>query len=266
MMRMDDEPVSPLCLTCAVDCNDQLFGQEGSCGLCCGGLETEQDVARDEDAVLDDVVIGFETDGNKSLQTLREIPAPKGWSAAQWRLHCICHLPYDPRCPFCVAGKRPNSHHRKSTRIRKIPFVSLDYCFLRDSNTTTLLTVLVVYVKPWRLYFALPVRAKGSDLPAIELLAKWLQDMSLTQFAYRSDREASIRTLMKDAVRMSRSEAHDATDDVLEDLLPGEDSDAEPGESTTATDYHAQPPLPPPSDAPKQTLTTSTETEPEKKA
>ena len=65
MKRMDDEPVSPLCLTCADDCNDQLFGHEGSCGLCCGGLEAEQDVARDEDAVLDDVVLGFEIEGKQ---------------------------------------------------------------------------------------------------------------------------------------------------------------------------------------------------------
>ena len=94
--------------------------------------------------------------------------------------------------------------------------MSLEYCFLRDTNTTNLLPVFVAYVKPWRIYYALPVRSKGSDMPAVELLAKWLQDMNLTNFVYRSDREAAIRSLMRDAVKMSRSEAHDATDDKAE--------------------------------------------------
>ena len=96
--------------------------------------------------------------------------------------------------------------------------------------------MLVVYVKPWRLYYAVPVAAKGSDMPTIELLANFLQDSNLTTFAYRSDREAAIRALMREATRLSRSEAHDVTDEDP-DLFTGDDSDAEP----------EQPPLPPPS-------------------
>ena len=122
------------------------------CGLCFAGLGVDEDVARDEDAVLDDVVVGTETDGGKNGVWLRELPAPKSMSAAEWRTHCISQIPYDDRCPFCACGKKPNNHYRKNCKHRKRPFLSLDYCFRRDSNTTTLPTVLVVYVKPWQLY------------------------------------------------------------------------------------------------------------------
>ena len=145
---MDDQPVRPPCSPCCIGHPDRCIPREIVCGVCCAGLEDEEDVARNEDAVLDDVVIGLEPDDGKKHVHIRELPAPKGWSAREWLLHCISHIPYDNRCPFCNAGKRPNCHHRKSTRFRKIPFLALDYCFLKDSDTHNLLTVLVVYVKP----------------------------------------------------------------------------------------------------------------------
>ena len=146
--------------------------------------------------------------------------------------------------------------------------MSLDYGFLRYMNTTNLLTVFVAYVKPWRIYYALPERSKGSDMPAIELLARWLQDMNLTNFVYRSDREAAIRSLMRDAAKMSRSEAHDVTDDKAENLLSDSDSDAESdgpeshpraaSSSTPAPSKPAieEPPMPPPATPPDDTTQT----------
>ena len=130
--------------------------------------------------------------------------------------------------------------------------MALDYCFLRDADTTNLLTVLVAYVKPWRLYYAFPVETKGADMPAIELLSRRLQDTTLTTFACRSDKEPAIRSLMNEAAKMSRTQGRDATDDVHSDLLPDEDSDAEPttDKTTTKADRHEPPPLPPPESKP----------------
>lgn len=115
--------------------------------------------------------------------------------------------------------------------------MGVDACFLRDANTTALLTILVAYIKPWKLWYAFAVSPNRGNMPAIELLSKLLQESNLATFAYRSDREPAIRTLMKDAIKMSRTTGYDATDDDPEDIMPDEYN----AENKQSPDEHAEP-------------------------
>ena len=65
-----EEPVSPLCAPCL---GDIIFvaKPKGCGGLCCGGFEVEADIARDEDAVFEDVVVGLEPEGEIKGETQR---------------------------------------------------------------------------------------------------------------------------------------------------------------------------------------------------
>ena len=65
-MIADDDPVSPLCLPCNIDSLDECLGREVACNmLCCGGLGEDEDIAEDDAAVLDDVVVGLEVEDGK---------------------------------------------------------------------------------------------------------------------------------------------------------------------------------------------------------
>ena len=84
-----DPPVSPQHQMCCIGLPDQCDSRELDCGMCCAGLEDEEDVARDEDAILEDVVVGKHAGDENKNASMHALPAPKGWSAAEWPLHCI---------------------------------------------------------------------------------------------------------------------------------------------------------------------------------
>ena len=119
-MIADDDPVSPLCLPCNIDYLDGCLGREVACNmLCCGGLGHDEDIAEDDAAVLDDVVVGLEVEDGKIVHSLRELPAPKGMAAAERRLHRISHVPYDDRCPFLQHGKEASQPSSKMQSSQK---------------------------------------------------------------------------------------------------------------------------------------------------
>ena len=79
------------------------------------------------------------------------MPAPKGMTAAAWARHCITHLPYCDSCPWCVASRRPNMPHRRSSNSgRTIPLRVADYCSLKGQNDDEHITTLVVRLYPFR--------------------------------------------------------------------------------------------------------------------
>ena len=68
------------------------------CGLC------------EDDALLNEPIVGkFKVDASH-----KPLPSPKGMTFTEWELHRITHLPYSSSCSRCIAGKRNNSHHRRS--------------------------------------------------------------------------------------------------------------------------------------------------------
>ena len=102
-------PVRPPKPFCCPDCLSTSGGLDEICGVCSpvGDLE-DDDFATDGGADLEDVVIGYEQSDGKDEPVIRELPAPKGMSVAEWKRHCISHIPYCGRCPFRLAGKKPN--------------------------------------------------------------------------------------------------------------------------------------------------------------
>ena len=39
--------------------------------------------------------------------------APIGMTAAEWNMHRLTHLPYNPGCRCCVAGRKRDDPHRR---------------------------------------------------------------------------------------------------------------------------------------------------------
>ena len=126
------------------------------------------------------------------------------------------HAEYVVWCPYCVAGKRPNNHHRRRKGMSKLPMLSADYAYIGDGD---LLTVLVVHVKPYGVVFACVADAKGPTPYMVRMLAEWIKMCGLVSFLYRSDKEASIVRLIEDAVKESGREGNPMDEQQL-DLRP----------------------------------------------
>ena len=90
------------------------------------------------DVLLGDPIVGvekvtFDSVHGYGAREPKVLSSPKEATTAQRARHDCTHLPYEPWCPFCVAGKRGNSHHRPSHEaLRAIPLVVADYAFLRN--------------------------------------------------------------------------------------------------------------------------------------
>ena len=156
--------------------------------------------------------------------------APPELTPAQWAKHSLTHLPYHPGCSICRACKRPNSAHVKSHEAdRTIPLLVGDYAFCRDSKDEGLATLLVLRLFPYRLIFSFVVAAKGPDPLVVTRIAKLITDCGLMHFAYRSDKEPAIISMIQEACAMAgRSGVHVKSDDEAEAAL--DDGDSNTGE------------------------------------
>ena len=94
-------------------------------------LEAQQVVDIFEAEDKDDVAEATDDD---DAQMVRGIPPPPEPSPAEVAKHNINHFPYRSWCRHCLAGRRPNSHHRSSgpKRARNIPLLCSDYGFVKD--------------------------------------------------------------------------------------------------------------------------------------
>ena len=70
-----------------------------------------------------------------------------------------------------------------------------DYGFIRNSGDDALVCVSILKLYPFRVLFACAVPKKGVDELTIKKVSKFLVDMGLTHFAYRSDKEPGVVAL-----------------------------------------------------------------------
>ena len=242
-------PVSPLVAMfspAAVQGNEDAAPEDNG--------DDEDEVAMQDDAVFDDLIIGehegdsdVETEDAKNVKSqdgadhllclpcadqekLDHSPTglpcpPEFTSLKEWNKHCLTHLPYHAGCPFCVAGKRNNSPHRRSHTVRRLPHISCDYGFLRDSTTDDLVTFAVVRVKPYKLFFATVIDLKGPDPHIVQRLSRWIRECGLVHFTFRSDREPAVRSLLWEAIKSAGLEKH-ATEEPMT-AVPEESSHGE---------------------------------------
>ena len=80
--------------------------------------------------------------------------------------------------------------------------LSCDYGFFRDPGGA-LLTFLVVHVQPYGVYVASVVDAKGNSADGVRYLASVFRECGLIHVVFRSDREASLKALLEQAIRQS---------------------------------------------------------------
>ena len=101
---------------------------------------------------------------------------PKAPTRAQRERHFLTHLPYAAWCPFCVAARRPNSHHQRAHgHERELPLLVADYGFLRDEQDQDMVSILVIKVYPYKLMFATVVDVKGLDPSVVDRVARFIK-------------------------------------------------------------------------------------------
>ena len=52
-----------------------------------------------------------DTEDEARLPTTKKVPV--GMTAAEWKVHKHTHLPYNPACRCCVAGRKRDDQHRR---------------------------------------------------------------------------------------------------------------------------------------------------------
>ena len=112
-----------------------------------------------KDALLDDPIVGVEAvtwdEHGAGARQARPLPTPKAMSKAQKEIHDLTHLPFDEGCEICQATRGLNSQHRLVLeQSRVIPLLVADYCFVRFANSTTIRTIRVMRLYPYRLVVA----------------------------------------------------------------------------------------------------------------
>ena len=124
--------------------------------------------------------------------------------------------------PMLYRGEKPDLHHRRSTTVRTIPHVVADCAYLRDPVSAATITVLVVLILPFNIYFATVVNSKGPEPDVVKRLGRLFRECGLTHYTYRSDREAALRSALwaaaiEDGIPTDRitdvSNTHDPDDD-----------------------------------------------------
>ena len=178
-----------------------------------GSIEGVGDLAEEEldpkSVAVEDLIVGEDvvTLGEDIPGAIgpKQGPAPKEMSAAEREKHFAAgHLPYGPRCEICVQCKRPNLPHPKSNESKRtIPLLVGDYGFTKDGSDDENATILVLKLHPFKLTVARLVSEKGSDPLVATRLRRFVMECGLVHFAYRSDREPAIASLIQDACAMA---------------------------------------------------------------
>ena len=113
------------------------------------------------DEPVDEVAVA---EDDEVVQAPQPDSEPRAPAARERARHNLIYFPYQRWCRHCLAGRRNNVAHKRSTSgPRSIPVISLDYCFLRDTRDQDLLTCLVCRMQPSEMSFACPCDRKGLD-------------------------------------------------------------------------------------------------------
>ena len=81
-------------------------------------------------------------DDGVAPRVVRDVKTP---TAQELEEHNCTHIPSQPWCPACVAGKKPNSPHKRQTEGEHlVPEIGLDYAFLRESDSDETLTIWAI--------------------------------------------------------------------------------------------------------------------------
>ena len=134
-----------------------------------------------------------DSDGDDVVQPATPLPAPRTPTRREVEVHNLTHLPYRNWCPHCVAARRANAQHRRSSgpSQRAIPLIVADYCFIRDNEDQDNATVLVAKIIPSNVIMATVCDTKGPDENVVARLAQFLKETGHTHMTYKSDQPQS---------------------------------------------------------------------------
>ena len=165
--------VRPCCFLCPI-----LGSQDDQHNV--GVVEDDEYVDRSlaltsEPIIGTDKVIFDDATGPGALEA-RPLPSPKGMSVQQRAVHDLTHLPYDPSCEVCVSCRRPNTQHRSMpASVRAVPLMVGDYAFPKHSDEADPLTLLVIRVYPFQIFFCCVVPSKGRHPLVVRRLERFIR-------------------------------------------------------------------------------------------
>ena len=95
-------------------------------------MGVDEEVVKQSDISLGEKIVGVEnttlSEAGPGAIPARPLSSPQTPTPAQIARHNLTHMPYAAWCPYCVACRRKNSHHRRSHEAeREIPLVVGDY-------------------------------------------------------------------------------------------------------------------------------------------
>ena len=138
----------------------------------------------------------------RPAKPLPEVPEPSPDEVAR---HMLTHLPFRRWCKWCVMARKLNLPHKTLPPFsRASPLFVCDYAFLKHNEDERFLTVLIGRAYPSRAMFAVPCHQKGPDEHATKRLASLFRACGMTHFSFMSDQEGAVRTMLDQAVQISK--------------------------------------------------------------
>ena len=165
--------VRPCCFLCPI-----LGSQDDQHHV--GVVEDDEYVDRSV-ALTSEPIIGtdnvmFDDATGPGASEARPLPSPKGMSVQQRAVHDLTHLPYDPSCEVCVSCRRPNTQHRSMPAlVRAVPLMVGDDAFPKHSDDADQLTLLVIRVYPFQMFFCCVVPSKGRHPLVVRRLERFIR-------------------------------------------------------------------------------------------
>ena len=150
-------------------------------------------------------------------------PDPGTPTQAEIDEHNVDHLPYRSWCDCCVRGKATGEPHRRATPESRIPIIAFDYMFVTKDKVSMAdeisdedkkdapVKILVVKDTKSKAVFAHVVKKKGADEEgyAVKRLAEDLAWLGYTKVILKSDGERAIVRLLKETLRVAKTDAQD---------------------------------------------------------
>jgi len=148
--------------------------------------------------VEDEEVIGGETD-------VKTLPDPVLPSMTERAKHNVTHTPFASWCEHCIKGRGNSSHHARQDPQVKFAVdarrtISLDYCFLRVTETEAQQTVLCCVDSLTGYANAVVVKAKGVNDEALSWLKRVVMEVGgmNSDLNFHSDDESSAKALTRE--------------------------------------------------------------------
>ena len=118
--------------------------------------------------------------------------------------HNCTHIPAQPWCPACVAGKKPNSpHKRQALGEHLVPEIGLDYAFPRESESDETMTILVMKDRDTKTVFADVVETEGRGVEgAVENAVRNIARLGHKKVILCADQEPAILDLINGIIEV----------------------------------------------------------------